>query len=224
MIKQSKAFTVSEVLITLGIIGFVIVMTLPNLMKDFQQKILNNQFKKVYSTINGAILKMRADLGYYPSCYYGINGKSSTFSECTSTFYPQLKAELNVAKDCANHAYSNGCIPYYNGGDTIDPNMTQEDKDKYIASCGGFSQSGILNSNPAYILSDGTIIFMYSNGFAPTFAVDINGMKKPNKWGFDVFALSVYGDGDSFKIPQGLCGLVEKGGKSTSQMLINAFK
>ena len=43
-----SAFTLAEVLITLGIIGMVAAMTLPALMNDKQNKELQTQFKKTY--------------------------------------------------------------------------------------------------------------------------------------------------------------------------------
>jgi hypothetical protein len=43
--------------------------------------------------------------------------------------------------------------------------------------------------NPAAVLADGTIIIVGSGyGYL---AVDINGMKKPNKWGYDLFAFAL---------------------------------
>ncbi len=49
---QNKAFTLAEVLITLGIIGVVAAMTLPTLMNNTQNNELQTQFKKTYSELN----------------------------------------------------------------------------------------------------------------------------------------------------------------------------
>ena len=43
---RKSAFTLAEVLITLGIIGVVAAMTLPTLVNDKQNKELQTQFKK----------------------------------------------------------------------------------------------------------------------------------------------------------------------------------
>ena len=45
------AFTLAEVLITLGIIGIVSAMTIPALINNYKEKVRDNQFKKVYATI-----------------------------------------------------------------------------------------------------------------------------------------------------------------------------
>lgn len=45
-----KGFTLSEVLITLVIIGIVAALTIPTISKNIQHAVLKNQFKKFYST------------------------------------------------------------------------------------------------------------------------------------------------------------------------------
>ena len=61
-------FTLAEVLITLGIIGIVSAMTIPTLVKNYQKKVLKNQFIQSYAIINQAWGLMKADLGL-PSIY-----------------------------------------------------------------------------------------------------------------------------------------------------------
>ncbi len=55
-LKEKFGFTLAEVLITLGIIGIVSAMTIPTLVKNYQTKVRDNQFKKVYATLNQAVL------------------------------------------------------------------------------------------------------------------------------------------------------------------------
>ena len=54
-----KGFTLAEVLITLGIIGVVAAMTIPTLIANYQKKVLENQFKKGYSTLANIHLKLQ---------------------------------------------------------------------------------------------------------------------------------------------------------------------
>lgn len=54
MIKL-RAFTMAEVLITLGIIGIVAAMTLPSLIGNYQKKQTAIQLKKFYSIMQQAI-------------------------------------------------------------------------------------------------------------------------------------------------------------------------
>ena len=52
--KKKIAFTLAEVLITLGIIGVVAAMTIPTLIADYQEKVTVTKFKWVYSTLANA--------------------------------------------------------------------------------------------------------------------------------------------------------------------------
>ena len=58
------AFTIAEVLITLGIIGVVAAMTLPALITRNQNKALEASLKKNYSIILQAFDMYQADNGY----------------------------------------------------------------------------------------------------------------------------------------------------------------
>ena len=48
MFKIIKGFTMAEVLITLGILGVVIAMTLPGLMGKYNNKIAETRLQKFY--------------------------------------------------------------------------------------------------------------------------------------------------------------------------------
>ena len=57
------AFTLAEVLITLGIIGIVAAMTLPTLIQSNKNKEVEAKLKKIYSVMNQAILLSEKDNG-----------------------------------------------------------------------------------------------------------------------------------------------------------------
>lgn len=59
--KRKLAFTLAEVLITLGIIGIVAAITIPQLINNYKAKRLRTQFLKSYSTIQQAFKEMEAD-------------------------------------------------------------------------------------------------------------------------------------------------------------------
>ena len=58
--KMKKAFTLAEVLITLGIIGVVAAITIPSLITKYHRHIAETKLKRFYSTMNQAI-KMSID-------------------------------------------------------------------------------------------------------------------------------------------------------------------
>lgn len=55
------AFTLAEVLITLGIIGVVAAMTMPTLIANIQDKVLENQHAKAKNILSNGYRKMLAD-------------------------------------------------------------------------------------------------------------------------------------------------------------------
>lgn len=58
-----KAFTLAEVLITLGIIGVVASMTMPSLIQSHRRQVVEARLQKFYSTINQAITMSEGDNG-----------------------------------------------------------------------------------------------------------------------------------------------------------------
>jgi len=57
MDKQSikKGFTLAEVLITLGIIGIVAAITIPNMMSNYRKKLKSTRLKHFYSTLTQSV-------------------------------------------------------------------------------------------------------------------------------------------------------------------------
>lgn len=64
MSRIKPAFTLAEVLITLGVIGIVAAMTLPTLIANYKNKVLLNQAKNSYSKISNALLLVKTQNGY----------------------------------------------------------------------------------------------------------------------------------------------------------------
>ena len=56
-----KAFTLAEMLITIGIIGFVSAMTIPSLINNVKDTRFRTQFLKTYTVIQQALKRMEAD-------------------------------------------------------------------------------------------------------------------------------------------------------------------
>lgn len=61
--NKIKAFTLAEVLITLGVLGVVIAMTLPALIQKHKKIVIETRLKKFYTSINQAIQLSEAEHG-----------------------------------------------------------------------------------------------------------------------------------------------------------------
>ena len=82
---KHKAFTLAEVLITLGIIGVVASMTLPTLVGKYKKVQTISQLKKTYTVLNQAFRHSEADnesslywnvdngIDYYFNTYWKTN-------------------------------------------------------------------------------------------------------------------------------------------------------
>ena len=72
MIKK-KAFTLAEVLITLGVIGVVAAMTLPTLIQKYKRVVVETQLRREYALIANAVKWAEVDNGTDKSgCLVGV--------------------------------------------------------------------------------------------------------------------------------------------------------
>lgn len=257
MIAKRFGFTVAEVIITIGVVGYLATLTIPPILKAFWAIEQKAEFKKVLSTWNEILRNAQTDIGalncfYWTSSPYGpaycaeytadnssckkylmkadnsplpsnYNGERQ---DCTA-FKSWFVTHARIAKTCMNNAYDLGCIPDYKGIDTLktDSGSTEEQALLATVGTGGFRKSSILKSNTAYVFQDGSNVVLYGSSFAaPVFLIDINGKRKPNKWGYDLFSFIIRGSSNgSIKLGCADYGY-EKGGKSCSQLIKDVFK
>lgn len=69
-----SAFTLAEVLITLGIIGIVAAMTMPALIQKNNNRVVETRLKKFYSSINQAVKMAEVDYGDKKIWYQDLAG------------------------------------------------------------------------------------------------------------------------------------------------------
>ncbi len=149
-------------------------------------------------------------------------------TEC-ETFTAAVEKHLNIIKKCEGNALKGGCIPKYTGNDTYskeqDDSLSDEEALEKHSGCANWTQNKLENNCTAYVLSDGTIILLYGTSFR-LFAIDINGMKGPNKWGHDLFSFGSRGNLNKppYVATDLSCNPWEKGGRNTASMLLNAYK
>ncbi len=154
-----------------------------------------------------------------PSDYNGL------YSNCRS-FYDNLFGQtLKIANYCPDNALSNGCITEdYRG---IDKVKTEIDDSVQYDPNSSFSDNTIKKKSEAWVLVDGTVFLKYCNSkcTTPVFTIDINGHKKPNKWGYDLFSFQFKGTpNDGITKLNPLNYYYEKGGFTTAQMLFESHR
>lgn len=186
-VPYKKAFTLAEVLITLGIIGVVAALTIPILSQNANERATVSQLKEVYSILSQAYKLAEKDNGT-PDTWGMTVGNSP---QVLSMLVPYLK----VAQDCTDS--SPGCFP--SGVMYI-----------YLAASKGNAGGYSSDNYPKIKLANGTIVMgrvasttcsivtgtsLALSNMCARYWVDVNGEKGPNQWGKDTFAfyLTKYG-------------------------------
>ena len=87
------AFTLAEVLITLGIIGVVAAMTMPSLMQNYKRQQATARIKKFVSVINQALISAENDLGPREDWVIGeMNNSDSAYDFLNTYIKPYIKS------------------------------------------------------------------------------------------------------------------------------------
>ena len=177
------AFTLAEVLVTLGIIGVVSAMTIPSLTQSWQKQAYVTQLKKTYSLITQA-----AALAIQEEGVTNLDESKYTGSEGAKNFF---KKYFKIVNDC---------------GTSNTPCLASKYRhiDGSQASLGGFSTITV------FTIADGAAIRVFSalsSGFGDSsytstdqhgylsLIIDINGAKGPNVAGRDLFYAVLFSDG-----------------------------
>lgn len=161
------AFTLAEVLITLGVIGIVAAISIPQVVVKYQKAQTLSQLKKVYSVLNNAYNKAILENGDITS--WGLTGAENS-SGLVSAYQTILAPNLNIARYCGTNNTNNLC---WQGGRVS------------------------YQSNVYFMLNDGTSVVLEDNTYSVfrfNIYVDLNGLKHPNRWGKDRFIFQI-GDG-----------------------------
>ncbi len=184
LLSRLAAFTLAEVLITLGIIGVVAAMTMPSLINAKQEKATISIIKKNYSIFSNAILMAQNDNGELYT--WGITQDEDGLNLISSNLKPYLK----IIEDCGVGEKSD-CAPGDNGKfEDLDGNKRSENfsSDDYY--------SFRLNDGSAIAIQLRTKDVCDSpEANCVNFFIDTNGNKSPNVLGKDIFYFAGYGNG-----------------------------
>ena len=162
--NRKIAFTLAEVLITLGIIGVVAAMTMPSLIANYQKQKTVNQLKKAYTTLAQAVKLSELENDVVENWDYTLLPEEF--------FNSYLSQFLTVST--SNVTNSNLEYKYLNGTTCSEDLCTQT---SYIAHLA--DGSSLIISRHQW-LSSGRVV-----------SIDINGDKRPNVIGKDFFSFAV---------------------------------
>lgn len=180
------AFTLAEVLITLGIIGIVAAMTIPTLINNSNDSQTKTAVKEAYAILSQAMTTTTNNNGGT------IVGACTNFDNiCMKNL---IKPALTYTADCDNNVVANGCWTnnYFSDG------------------------SPYGSAYPALVLKNGMLLeFRWHNSACDYtdanssnykcgwMAIDINGFKGPNIFGKDLFVFTAQ---NGKVLPMGMTG------------------
>ena len=113
MIK--RGFTLSEVLITLAVIGVVAAMTIPTLISTYKKRVVETKLQRVYSIMNNAIKLSTIDNGETYT-WSGICDRTSTYDNTLVWFNKYLANYLKYSKIEQN---GNNLLVYFMDGSIL---------------------------------------------------------------------------------------------------------
>ena len=211
-LNRKAAFTLAEVLITLGIIGVVSALTMPSLIQSYKEKVTVTKLEKAYSFLNQAYKRISDEYGEpqdWPGVEYAGNASASAASAhrdlyaqyvSCKKFKGQIYGTVDTTKKIkALNGELYTYIYYF-------PSFTNND--------GTVFQFSSLRNCGGYVLSTGKLTACSMGG---DILVDINGYEKgPNQLGKDIFAFvtaqtGVYPAGMIGSYTEGDCNLNGRG-------------
>ena len=211
---KQTAFTLAEVLITLGIIGVVAAMTLPSLIANHQKQVYVTGLKKALNVTSNMFQKMKADDGvgdfsstelfmdgvcsFIPSPESGsINANGcEDFYGNPSVFDRIIPKYLKVVKTCeenkCNISYTTSEFTCTGNNNNKKCSLTNKVPNQKISDI--LAHNWIkINTYKGYYTTDGMIFYILPMYHITTYGagifiiVDINGEKGPNELWRDLY-------------------------------------
>ncbi len=180
---MKKGFTLSEVLITLGIIGIVSVLTIPSIMKNYRNRLYVAQLKKIQAQISDAAVSMMNDenVSTFSETKIGVNCPAGTADiDCPSGLQYFFNQYFKVIKHDCGTGKDNSCVA---GATTY----------KHLDGSGSLSMP---DTYCVQTVNGPTICSFYNPGNkCLSMIVDVNAQAEPNTIGRDVFSMDMHQDG-----------------------------
>lgn len=181
LLVKKRAFTLAEVLITLSIIGVVAALTIPILINAAFEQEAVSKLKKNYAVLYQAL-----------TMQYNDEGCSDDPNKCI-TSYSWRDCEHSFAG--AEKYLKTADVKYNTGGPSKSwmPSGTTYGLDGDLKAPLGYYNGGADGAYYSYCyyqLNDGSVLTVFDQGNQGSFVdfvLDINGNKKPNRVGKDIF-------------------------------------
>ncbi len=190
--NRRAAFTLAEVLITLGIIGVVAALTIPTVISKIQNMVYKTAYKTAFSDLNQAFKMLTYEGTQFQKIVYlkDENGNPRPgYAPAYGENFKILAQYFKATKTCFDHKRGDLCWKC-KGGEQANTTYTDSEW-KGTRECTGNAYS--------FVDAQGRNWAMYSNN-EPVFLVDTNGFKGPNQLGKDrfPFAMAANSENENF--------------------------
>ena len=177
--NNKQGFTLAEVLITLGIIGVVAAMTLPSLIQNYREKATVAAVKENYSIFAQALKLVAQD----NQNLQDLTDENLSNKENSQIMFDEISKHIKKIKSCD---IDSGCMAstYVNINNQVIPNSNWENYTNIVTG----------------VLANGTSFWVLNlpNLAVGQIGIDINGDKRPNKFGVDFFWFTFDVDGNLY--------------------------
>ena len=170
------AFTLSELLLSLIIVGVVAIITVPVLINNVQKKVFATQLKNMVATIE--------QLAQDELITHRTRDLSNTDFAAPETLL--TSKHFNIVKFCPpSNALTDCWKTNVSGRDKVQYKLLNKSNDS-------------INAGNTIILKNGVMLrYSFFSG-RPYFLIDINGNDKPNISGRDLFGFILYSNGQIY--------------------------
>ena len=175
-----KAFTLAEVLITLGVLGVVAAMVMPTLMSEFQERVWITRLKHTAAVLSQAYLMASKDHGV--SAEWNHSGSNQ---ERARRYYDYLKDYIQ--KPLISNTRFTYTIYDLHGNQTS-LGMQQRTQFGFVLNNGTIISIMATASN-GHTDDNGNYHEYGENHYFVGLVVDVNGQQRPNILGKDIFLL-----------------------------------
>lgn len=179
MNNKVLGFTLTEILITLGVVGVVCAITLPTLIDKINMVHFKGLLKEDYSIMLQAHAQIAEENGNFKD---GLDYCGSNNNTCLKNAF---KKKLKTFKDCNS-----------NNGVNKNKCFISQDNVKFLDGRKASSTNFNNDSTSGIVLSNGSTVAFYNDSpdcnyqlekRCGWFTLDVNGFKPPNTWGKDIY-------------------------------------
>lgn len=191
---KKVAFTLAEVLVTLGIIGVVTAITIPTLVNNIQDRHFKALWKKTFATVSLAFNQGINDNDLIIPTTENFDSFSNN-AKLSAEIYYRTFVKLNASKFCVTGVNNENCFVFFRSQvayelsrrSGLNCHSLNGDKDDVMFTTCAYNLEGGWA-----VLPNGVLLTAHSYLWSsPNIMVDVNGDKKPNVVGRDIFIILI---------------------------------